>query len=403
MDSTDDRSVLDSPDHPGDAGSLPDFAPVELPMPPALTGSLPTNPSQMPPSTPPSFTRQMAQLVIIPAVIVLACMLLAFGFGKLAGAKESIDSHLARLRQSSGVGRIALGLQDPRYKDRWLAAYNIATMIPHTPSHQKQRLSRELIDVLDHYAQPDEQLLTGYLLLALGQLGQPDALQAIIRYLESPQTQARQGAIGALLSWPNPQQARVAIPALSTRLAADSDPLVQAQAAAALGELATPSDPGVTEALLQVMQAMGPDAREVRWNAAVALARLGDATGGRYVADVLLDRDTLAQQIATSSTPPAGRPLTAKELGAQQDRVILATLSALAKSQASPPSSGLETSRGERVSSGGPSGEPPGGPMVWDKIKQLADKDPSPSVRGAAAKMLNNRPPQGPQTPESPR
>ena len=308
------------------------------------------------------FGLQMAQLVIIPAVIVVVCILLAVMFGLVAGAQDSIDTHLMKLRQSGGSGRLAMGLQDPRYKDRGLAAYNIATMIPRIDDPaEKQRVSDELIEILDDHVGDQEQVLQAYLLLALGQLGQPGGLSRIVKAAAVDHPQVRQGAVGGLLSWPDRAEARAMGLEMLIRLLDDEAPVVIATAAAALGELATPHDLEVIAGLKRALEgSVGLEGREARWNAAVTLAKLGDAAGGQFVAAVLLDRESLGKMPAGESGPSAQETMTR----AGADRIILATLASLRSCE---------------------------NPIVWDKIAQIADNDPSRAVRSAAKQLVMGR------------
>ena len=333
--------------------------PETLVMPDAAQGSPVASPGVAPPSPipPTSFGRQMVQLVLIPATIVVVCLGFAFLFGTIAGAKDSLENHLLKLRQSSGAGKLKFGLQDPRYKDRGLAAYNIATMIPSiTDPDQRRQLSDDLIDILDHNVTDDEQVLQLYLLMAIGQLGQEGGLDAIIDRLDAPGSKIREGAVGAVLSWPDPDHARTAIGSLTARLQ-DESPNVCALAAAALGQLARPGNDDVIEALRDAMQTTGSAMREAQWNAAVALARLGDRNGSGLVVNLLLDRQALSQLPAGES----GSAVQEKMAGPMIDRIMVATLAGVAQAS---------------------------DPVIWDKIRQIADKDPNASVRNAALNVL---------------
>ncbi len=355
-----------TPDHSemGDSSSMimPPSPPPNHPSPPGHPLDNEEGGTSEPTQPPPSVGRQVAQLVVIPAVIVVICLGLAFLFGTIAGAKDSLDNHLLKLRQSSGAGKLKFGLQDPRYKDRGLAAYNIATMIPSvTDPVERKRLSDELIDILNHHVTDDEQVLQFYLLMAIGQLGQDGGLDVILDQLDAPGVKAREGAIGGVLSWPDQDQAKRAVGGLTLRLA-DESPVVRAEAAAALGQLAEPGDRRVIEALKDAMVITDLTMREAQWNAAVALARLGEPQGQQFIAAVLLDRQALAAL-------PAGEtgPLTQKKMtGPMIERIMLTTLAALKTAP---------------------------DPLIRDKIRQIADNDPSATVRNAAMKALNDKTP----------
>lgn len=309
-----------------------------------------------PPPAPPSFTRQAVQLVAIPAIIVAVCVGMAVLFGVMAGASDSLGNHLLKLRQQSGMGKLPLGMQDPRYKDRWLAAYNIATMIPALKDPaEKQRLSADLADILEHNVNEDEPVLQSYLMLAVGQLGQPGGLDVIRNGMTAKHPRARQGAVSAALSWPDPNEARTLIPELIQRLI-DDHPLVTSSAAAALGQLAQQDDPGVIPALHTALDTTDTAARDARWNAAIALARLDDPRGSEVVATVLLNREQLHISLA-GDTIDRGE-------AAQQDRVILSVLT-VADSMTDP--------------------------RIWDTIKTLADGDPNRTIRKAAKQLIMAR------------
>lgn len=310
-----------------------------------------------------SFGRQVAQLVIIPAVIVAVCMGFAYLFSQLAGAQDSIENHLLKLRQSSGTGRLSLGLQDPRYKDRWLAAYNIASMIRRIDDpKQRQHLSDELIDILHHNVAKDEQVLEAYLLMAIGQLGQPGGLDAIIDRLNpTPLAQARLGAVNAVRRWPDRYEARRAMAGLQM-LTDDADAQVRTTAVVALGELTLPGDQAAIRSLRAAMEVTGSAMREAQWNAAVALARLGDAQGSGLVAALLLDRGALEQ---LPMIDDSGRVQQRLLNGDQIDKIIVRTLQASAAMK---------------------------DPAVWDKIHQIADKDTNVTVRKTAKQALATLP-----------
>ena len=331
----------------------------ELPLPPqGPDAPAVDSPVVIPP--PPSFGRQLAQLVVIPAVIVLVAVGVALLFGKIAGGKDTLEDHLFNLRQSSGAGHVLFGFQDPRYKDRSLAAYNIATMIPAMKDpQQRARTSRSLVEILEQNVGEQEEELQVYLLTAVGQLGRPDTFDVVRSRLAAARPRVREGAIGVVLAWPDRSVSKAAIPDLVTLLS-DSEPMVRQKAAAALGELAEPGDAGVIQALREAMAAAAAGQREVVWNTAVALARLGDEQGSRYVAMILLDRPTLAQLPAAETGPRTDATLSP----AVQTQVILATLAA------------TPTMRHA---------------LVWDKIKDLAQHDESRVVKSAARQLLDQR------------
>jgi HEAT repeat protein len=301
-------------------------------------------------------------LIIIPAVIVAICIGLSVMFGLLAGGQADIDAYLAKLRQSGGAGRMAFDIQDPRYKDRSLAAYNVATMIPTIDDPaERQRISDELVSICRSHVGHDEHLLQSYLLLAIGQLGGNGGMDAILEQLDASHPTVRAAAVQALLAWPKPDEAHRTIEPLIGVLD-DTDAMVVAMAAAALGALAPEADRDqVVPALHTVLARTGADMRDAVWNAAVALARQGDPKGASIVANVLFDREALSKlRVAANTGADPQRGINA----AEQDRVILSTLLAT----------------GEMTDE-----------RVWDKISQLAEHDPNPRVRTEAQSALDRR------------
>ncbi len=288
------------------------------------------------------------QLIIIPALIVLAAVGVALLFGHLAGASDNIESQLEQLRSA------------PLYKDRGLAASNIANMIPTIKEPEKRsQLSSELIEILNQKTEPDEDPLQRFLLQAIGRLGQAGGLDAIFKRLDAPRPIIRMGAVLGVMSWPDLEQARAAVPQLIQRLG-DQDPDVAAVAAAALEKLGRSGDPGLLPALRAAMTGAGNGFRELTWNAAVTLACLGDPQGSKMVAEVLLDREALAKLPADEAGPGAAQGMPP----AMQDQVILSVL------EAAPTMTN---------------------PSVWDKIKSLAEQDPNRVIQKAARELLLDR------------
>lgn len=321
----------------------------------------PPNPAPIDVGPPPSFGRQVAQLVVIPALIVVVVLGVMLLFAVMAGQQDSIDDQINRLRQSSGQGRMAFGIQDPRYKDRSLAAHNLAVMLPEVKDPAKRaEIATQLVDILEHNIGPDEAELQAFVILALGQLGQPGDLERVLSHHQSPHAPVRRAVAEAAAMFPE-DQADAAAPALIT-LVNDADPQVATVAAISLGSIADADDQRAVEALRAAASTGATvDRRDVVWNASIALARLGDEQASNFVAGVLLDRESLANLPAAS---PDGAASSRTLTPAVQDKVILSTLAA----------AGSMTH-----------------PVVWSRIAQLAENDPSLSIRKAAQQLLSSR------------
>ncbi len=329
---------------------------------------------------PPSFGKQMAQLVIIPAVIAIVAIGLVALFGTLAGDTDSPKDLLTRLKQSSGMGgKLVAGAQDPRYKDRCLAAYNIATMIPGIADPAERRaLSDELVQVLRDHVHPADVELQKFLVIALGQLGQEGGLDMVLHFAGSTDREVRQAVIGGVLNWSSRdlEAARRGLPALTKMLADTAEP-VRTQAAISMWKLARPTDTEVIQALREAMASTGWDEGEglsesarreftrrnytnTRWNAAIALAALNEEQGVLFVVDTLLNRQALVK-LNGSVLTDRDEPMSADE----QDRVLASTLSL------------VSTMTDKRI---------------WERVKQIAENtSENPSVRQAASQLLRSR------------
>ena len=334
-----------------------------LPMPDSATGAA-TGP-QLPVSTPQppasSWPRQLAQLVVIPALIVAAAAAAWLVWGLFIGSGAGdIDLLLAQLRHTPSAEEGLLGLHTPSSRTRWQAADAIARKIRTIEDpDQRRRISSELESILANVGDGQPHL-THYLLLAVGRLGQPHGIEAIGTFFDSSEMIVHLGCLRGLASSPDLETARQLIPQVIEHL---DNPhwQVQMEAAITLGHLGRPENLEVVEALAGTIDPTASDHRDVVWNAAVALARLGDERGLDFVIEVLLNRKALSRLSAKVAGPGSIDAMSSP----QQDRVMTTTIGAAAKID---------------------------DPRLWQKLEQIAEEDPSRSVRQAAAVMLGRRP-----------
>ncbi len=293
------------------------------------------------PGPPPSFGRQMAQLVIIPAVIAIAGIAVVMLFGVLAPSEETPEALVARIAQSGGVGKIG-PFNDPRNSERYRAAATLSRMLKADEVDQEKfpDLHAKLIKVIKPFesgsgaagslpadAALDPQL-HGMVVYILSQLGQPGGLEVVAQRLDgSYESIVQQFAILGVLQWPDREAATVHLPAVRDLLAERYPVELRTEAAWAVGALAKKGDTVSKDRLRAAMQTTESNSRTLRWNSAIALARLGDEQGGRFVADVLLNRDALADLPAAET----GTDSTRKMPPAMQDHVILSTLHAVSE------------------------------------------------------------------------
>ena len=110
-----------------------------------------------------------------------------------------------------------------------------------------------------------------FLVLALGRVGHPSSVPVLTEHLDDPDGHVRLNALFSLGNIGVPAAAEAA-PAVA-ELLVDDDVGVRAYAAYILGSLENP------EVRDRLAVALNDPATEVRWNSAVALARLGDSAG----------------------------------------------------------------------------------------------------------------------------
>lgn len=316
------------------------------------------------PPPPPSMRRQIIQLIAIPALIVLASVAIIYPIASMAGRKQSVEQQLFILDRGSGLS-----------SDRWLAAYRIATAIPEiSDPAEKKDLNEKLLRILKDSAPaaeaedaaPEEAKMIRFLILSIAMLRQPGNLQMILEHAAARPDEVRHGVTQAIWQWHDREEARSAVPALIA-LVGDTNAEIRGLSASALGDLASPDDAEVVTALKAAMH--NDEQREAAWDAAIALARLGDDEAGDVVVDLLLDREALSKLAAAPSRVEPGAPSAVRP-----DQVILSTL----------------TSAGSMKQE-----------RVWDKIRRLADNDPNPRVQTAAKQLVYAReagPAEAPET-----
>ncbi len=267
-------------------------------------------------------------------------------------------------------------------------------------AQQRIDLSARVVDMLDRPArgQPDATLL----LLSLGRIWQPlpqvsgrdgspsrpglaptagvdtggtasaqstalstarhKAAQTLLTHLASPDIPRRKATALAFAFWKtNPETAAIC-PRLIDRLNDPREALdVRITAAVSLGAISQPSDKTVIAALEQARNLADERQAELAWNAALALARLGQpsATGTLLK---LLDRRELSQLTIYDRESDPRNPQPRKLTDYEIERFLINAIEA---------SSALPD------------------PAATDRLRQLAQSDPSARVRTTASNILS--------------
>lgn len=218
------------------------------------------------------------QFFVFPMAIVAVCVAVFAIFGLIASEGKGAREHLADLRRGGGMFD----------NQRWQAAFALSGAIESQRDALRRdpRFAAELLQAFEESRQWSDPQVRRYLVLAMGRLGDPQAVPVLRRVLAEPEAGAdaatRLYALWALGAIADP----AALPEL---LAAAQSPDAGARKAAAHA-LGAFRDDGSREAL---RAALSDATADVRWNAALALARRADASGVPVLRE-MLDRRQLA-------------------------------------------------------------------------------------------------------------
>jgi HEAT repeat protein len=206
------------------------------------------------------------QFFLIPLVVVALTVMVYVGFRSLLADNRSAQDYLAEIR-NGGSDR------------RWPAAYELSRLM----ADPKVRADRTLAPALVKAFQESkgDQQVRRYLALAIGRLDPPmpaDAVADLTHALDDPDSETRISVIWALGSSGDPAVVPRLIPLYQ---APDVDAGIRKMVVYALGAL--PGDAQI-DTLRTALEDNTPD---VRWNAAVALARHNRAEGTAVLRQML--------------------------------------------------------------------------------------------------------------------
>jgi HEAT repeat protein len=216
------------------------------------------------------------QFFVFPMAVVAACVAVFVIFGLVAGESRGASGYLDDVR-TGGANR------------RWQAAFELAKELQagKDPVLKDPRFAARLLDTFEQ-AKNDDPRVRRYLALALGRLGSPSAVPALLAAAATPaegeaDTETRIYSIWALGALADP----AAVPAL-VALARDEDAGLRKTALHALGAFPTEESREV------LVLGLDDAVEDVRWNAALGLARQKDARAASVLLQ-MLDRDHLAR------------------------------------------------------------------------------------------------------------
>ncbi len=217
-----------------------------------------------------SFGTTVLQFFLIPAVVVFACVGLFLFFGWLVAEEKSSVDHLRDIKSGSATRR-------------WQAAFELAKQLNNIDRQDQRDIDRLVPEMIDAFreAERDDPRVRRYLALALGHVGDPQAVPVLLEALSDNDPETQIYSIWALGSLGDER----AVEAL-LELAQSADPGIRKMAVYSLGTL------GAEEARITLQAALGDYEMDVAWNAAIALAKLGDDSGRDRIFQ-MLDREFL--------------------------------------------------------------------------------------------------------------
>jgi HEAT repeat protein len=215
------------------------------------------------------------QFFLIPLVVVATAISVYVGFRSLLADDRRPQDYLAEIR-NGGSSR------------RWPAAYELSRLMADPKVRADRTLAPAIVKAFRE-SQGDQQVRR-YLALALGRLDPPlppEAVSDLTNALDDPDSETRISVIWALGSSGDPAVVPRLIPLYTAQ---DSDGGIRKMVVYALGAL--PGDAQVTTLRTALQDAVA----DVRWNAAVALARHGRHEGVPVLKQ-MLDREYVEQTV----------------------------------------------------------------------------------------------------------
>jgi HEAT repeat protein len=221
------------------------------------------------------------QFFLIPLAVVGVTVLVYVGFRSLLADARTAQDYLIEV-QTGGATR------------RWPAAYELSRLMNDPAVRADRALAPALIKAYENSRNDDDPRVRRYLALAIGRLDPPLPEQAIgdlTAALDDPDSEARITAIWALGSSGDVSVVPKLQPLYNTQ-----DAGIRKMVVYALGAL-----PG--EAQLPTLRtALRDEAADVRWNAAMALARHGDHEAIPVIHQ-MLDRQYVEQTVKRAVRP----------------------------------------------------------------------------------------------------
>jgi HEAT repeat protein len=223
------------------------------------------------------------QFFLIPLVVVGVTVLIYTGFRSLLADGRTATDYLAEV-QHGGSSR------------RWPAAYELSRLMNDPAVRADRALGPALVDAFER-AKDDDPRVRRYLALAIGRMDPPlppEGIAVLTRALEDENTESRISAIWALGS-----SGDAAVVPRIEGLYKSEDAGIRKMVVYALGAL-----PGQSQVAV-LRSALTDEVVDVRWNAAIALARHNQRDGVPVLGQ-MLDRQYVAQAVTRGGSAESG-------------------------------------------------------------------------------------------------
>src|SRR5260221_6094405 len=214
------------------------------------------------------------QFFLIPLAVIAITVTVYVGFRSMLNDERTAQDYLAEIRTGGSTRR-------------WPAAYELSRLMSDPKVRADRSLAPALVKAFEG-AENDDPLVRRYLALAIGRLDPPlpaEAIEDLTKTLNAPDAETRISAIWALGSSGD----AAVLPRIQPLFSSD-DPGIRKMVVYALGAL-----PGEAQ-MPTLLTALQDSTADVRWNAAVALARHG-RHDGVAVLKQMLDRAYVEQTV----------------------------------------------------------------------------------------------------------
>ncbi|KAA0221065.1 MAG: HEAT repeat domain-containing protein [Planctomycetota bacterium] len=300
------------------AGSEGSSAPAKLPRPQREDDSAATT-SPDSENPPPMNLSLLARLFGVPLLIVVmiigSAVLVVLLFGSITTEQDRSVGELLGVMEREPVGKVFDLAMMPQDKEIWQAAKELAARLQQGQSPMSAADLDAVVDRLGRLVDrdlkateplPDDHLQPlHFFMSALSHTGRPGSIAPLVRCLGAAQWQTRREALKCLGAAHRTEGARETAKDVAAALE-DENATVRTVAAYVLSFLADPADASVRRRLKEICDAAEED-RELRWNAALTLARLGD-DGAVPVLKDMLDRKYWEERAHVRTEGGGGAP-----------------------------------------------------------------------------------------------